>query len=539
MKTLNVLFAAMLASGAVMARPAVALLIPGGPTKSAAADCYGELDVDPLAESDITTNSKGKPTVVCSDGDESCDSDGQVDGKCLFSIRACINQTNVPECTPPASLDKFTAKGKAKKVKGKIVVDVGQLLEGSVCGSFLDFTVPVKSSTKAGSGTITMNAKAPKGTKPRKDKDKVKFTCNPSSSGSTTTTTTLPPGTCNASSRMIGCPANPAGGPDQVSLVVAQTGNDLDNGWTGVSQNFAVTPNGSINACLTECDTSGDTECTANGAVGSGTLNGVTFGAPLPLLASNVPVCVVNRFNQPITGTVDYSTGNVDLHVTLLSDVYFTDSSEVCPRCNNGKCTSGKNINKACQLDAQLFVAEGQGNRNYNLSEDCPPLGQPVATLDINFNPLTSGDTGPLNPGMDPPCPKTNQAGIPPKPNSCTTGCGSGCTGAACVEMIPNPVNPAELACLDNKGGISQMCCNNDTSRSCFPIENGGTLSRTGRADVPLPAWPDTTFPKTGTGTVASVFCEAATGNSSIDGTTGLPGPSALLLSGCQYWLKN
>jgi hypothetical protein len=188
MKTLNVLFAAMLASGGVVAKPAMALLIPGGPTKSAAADCYGELDVDPLAESDITTNSKGKPTVECSDGDGTCDSDAQVDGQCVFNLRTCINQTNVAECTPPQNLEKVTAKGKAKGVKGKIVVNVEQLLEGSVCGSFLNFTVPVKKATnkkpaKAGSGTITMKAKAPKGTKPRKDTDKFELICIPNENG--------------------------------------------------------------------------------------------------------------------------------------------------------------------------------------------------------------------------------------------------------------------------------------------------------------------------------------------------------------------
>jgi hypothetical protein len=104
--------------------------------------------------------------------------------------------------------------------------------------------------------------------------------------------------------------------------------------------------------------------------------------------------------------------------------------------------------------------------------------------------------------------------------------------------MIPDPVNPSEMVCLDNKGGISQVCCNDNTLRSCFPLENGGTLSRVGRPEIPAPALPDTTFPKTGTGVVASVFCEAATGNSSIDGTTGLPGPSALLLNGTQEWTQ-
>jgi len=527
MKASNLLFAAALASAAFVARPAAALLIPGGPTKSAAADCYGELSVEPLSESAVTLNEKGVPTVTCSDGDDTCDLDTQVDGTCTFGVSVCINQTNVEGCTPPSGLDKVTASGKAKGGGGKIVIAAPQLLDGSACGSFLEFPVPVKNSTKAGKGTVKIKATAPKGTKPKKDGDKITFVCNPS------------PPECDASTRTISCPANAAGGPDQLTLVVAASGNDLDNGWTGVSQNFAVTPNGSINVCLSECDTSSDTECTGNGAVGDGTLNGLTFGAPLPLLASNVPVCVVNRFKDPITGTANFGTGDVDLHVTLLADTFFTNASEVCPRCNNSKCTSGKNVNKACTVDAQLFVAEGEGDRNYNLSEDCPPLGNPVATLDIDFNPLTSGDTGVLAGGANPPCPRSGGPGINPQPNSCgAAGCGAQCTGSACVQMVPNPVNPEQLVCQDNKGGISQQCCNNNTSRSCFPLENGGTLSRTGRAQIPAPELPDTSFPKTGTGTVSSVFCEAATGNASIDGTTGLPGPAALLLSGCQYWLK-
>lgn len=526
MKTLNVLLGVALASGALVATPAAALLIPGGPIAKPgkpSADCYGEVEVEPLAQSAVTTNEKGVATVTCADGDDACDKDTRVDGSCEFSLRACINQTNVEACTTPERLDSVKATAKAKGVK--LNAELGQDPMGSVCSdSFIKFRVPVKSSSKAGKGTVKLKATAPKGTRPRKDTDKVTFICNPS------------PPECNASGLAVTCPSNASGGPDQISLVVAQTGNDLDNGWTGISQNFAVTPNGSINACLSECDTTSDTECTANGEVGAGTLNGVTFGAPLPLLASNVPVCVVNRFKNPITGTVDYGTGNIDLHVTLLSDVYFTDSAEVCPRCNGNRCTSGRNINKPCTVDATLFVAEGTGSRNYNLSEDCPPIGQPEATLDIDFNPLTSGDTGPLAGGASPPCPGTD------RPNSCSQGCGAECRSgsAACVQKIPDPTDPSRLVCLDNKGGISQVCCNDRTDRPCFPLENGGTLSRMGRAEVPIPAFPESTaFPKTGTGTVGAVFCEAATGNSNIDGTTGLPGPAALLLSGCQYWLKN
>lgn len=525
MKTLKTFLGVALAAGMLAAGPALAQLVPGGPTtptSKLAADCYAELNVTDLDATTVTLNNKGVPTVTCVDGG-SCDQDGEVNGACVFEIGTCINQGNVEGCTPPASLDSLKAKGKVKGTKGSIEVSVPQLLTGSVCGAFLNLTVPLKNGESAGKGTVNLKAKAPKGTKPRSDADKITLICNPS--------TQVPP-----------CPDNAAGGPDKVKMTIAQSGSDLDNGWTGISQNFAVTPNGSINVCLSECDTTSDTTCTANGPVGAGTINGPTFGAPLPLLASNVPVCVINRFNRAISGTADFGTGDIELNVTLLSDVYFTNASEVCPRCTNNRCSSGDNQGKACTVDATLVVAEGVGNKTYNLSEDCPPLGNPVATLDINFDPLTSGDTGDLSDGASPPCPRTGGPGINPQPNSCgNAGCGAKCTGSACVEEIPNPANPSEMVCLDNKGGISQQCCNGTdpgSERPCFPLENGGTLSRQGRPEVPEPALPDTSFPKSGTGVLASVFCEAATGNSSIDGTTGLPGPAALLLNGTQEWTQ-
>jgi hypothetical protein len=57
-------------------------------------------------------------------------------------------------------------------------------------------------------------------------------------------------------------------------------------------------------------------------------------------------------------------------------------------------------------------------------------------------------------------------------------------------------------------------------------------------AGVPQPPPPDTTYPKTGTGVLATTFCEAATAKGIINSTTGLPGPAALLLAGSQKWIK-
>ena len=79
-------------------------------------------------------------------------------------------------------------------------------------------------------------------------------------------------------------PGNPAGGPNRLQLTVAESGHDLDLGWTGFYHNFTLPAGGTIEVCLSECDDATDTECTAQAPVGPD-----PFGAPIPLLASNIP----------------------------------------------------------------------------------------------------------------------------------------------------------------------------------------------------------------------------------------------------------
>jgi hypothetical protein len=246
-------------------------------------------------------------------------------------------------------------------------------------------------------------------------------------------------------------------------------------------------------------------------------------------------VCVVNRFAQAVSGNANLVTGETNLNVTLKSDVYFTSNLEVCPRCsNNGRCSSGANEGKACMTDAVLEVVLADGNTTYNLSEDCPPAGNPSGILDITL-PLTSGTTSPLIG----PRPCTAAGGIPDEPNDCgASTCSATCTPGsnACMAMADDPAHPGSLICVDVKGGLSQLCCENDPTQPCFPLENGGELRRTGRAEPPTPTLPDTTYPKTGSGTLGAVFCEASTSTANIDRTTGLPGPAALILTGTYEW---
>ena len=101
---------------------------------------------------------------------------------------------------------------------------------------------------------------------------------------------------------------------------------------------------------------------------------------------------------------------------------------------------------------------------------------------------------------------------------------GAPCTGLACLSKIDDPLNPGTQVCVDSKGGVSQLCCNGNTTKPCFTLANNGVVNRSGHQGVPQPALPDTTYPKQAdTGVLASTFCIPSTGKSAIDQVTGLP----------------
>ena len=106
--------------------------------------------------------------------------------------------------------------------------------------------------------------------------------------------------------------------------------------------------------------------------------------------------------------------------------------------------------------------------------------------------------------------------------------------------MVDDPTNPGgPQVCADKKGGISQLCCSNDSTRPCHPTAAEGGIVRTGLFTPLSPAWNQPGYPKSTNSVFASVFCEPRTGNPPIDViTTGLPGPGALLLSVTQTFTK-
>jgi len=493
---------------AALAAPARAQVTGGGPAKS---DCYVEW-------SGVTPN-KGK-NLDCQDGDPSCDVDGVQNGLCVLGIGVCLAQTNVPECIPQ-SVQKAMVKPSPKTLKiagAKVPTPVPVVpafpTTGPVCGDQTIFRMPLKVNNKGKlkpSQTVTLTATAVVSLKPKKDKDVIKVRCVPNTGGGE-------------------CPANPAGGPRELQLLAASSGTDLDNGWTGTSQNFPVVSNSELRVCLTGCGATSNPQCTEDEAQ-TNAVNGATFGAPLPLLAANTAVCVVNRFaSTKITGvTASIDTGVMSGTVNLLSDVFITTISQVCPRCSGsdvgqvGTCDSGaKQPGRACTTDGVVTVVNASGNKRYTLSPDCPPSGTPAGTITIGL-PISTGTS--ILAGSRP-CPGQQQDA------SATCGvCDTKCTGSACVSMTP------EGQCVDVKGGLSQNCCTNDTTQPCFPTANNGQIVRTGSTAPPAPPFPDPTYPKTGNVTLVATYCEGSAGSTLVDVVTGLPGPGALVLPMAATWV--
>jgi len=142
------------------------------------------------------------------------------------------------------------------------------------------------------------------------------------------------------------CPDNPAGGPNELDMTVGDSDTDLDSGWSGTFHNVRIPGGWRFKLCLSQCDSSSNSLCTACGPTGLGSLNTETFGPPFPVVAATLPLCVVNRFAPAgsgfIAGTADVQTGAVDITVGLLSDTYVTNLGQVCPRCLGEKCQGGR-----------------------------------------------------------------------------------------------------------------------------------------------------------------------------------------------------
>jgi hypothetical protein len=390
----------------------------------------------------------------------------------------------------------------------------GNLLLGdpslNVCTDPVTITVPlkVKGNGKRKKGKFQIKGKT-QGLGGTKANDKLKIDCLP--------------GVAQAPL----CPVNSTGGPNRLTLTVG-AGADLDTGWTGISHNQGVVEGSNVYVCLQGCDQTTNGVCTGTGETDTsgknGTINGKFFGSPLPLSTGGVPVCVLNEYRADITlGKFDMQIGEVNMLVPLLSKVHQgIKIDQPCPICKGpplvgagGTCVGGPRTGQGC-------IVEGLTQFGNTSTQCLPDPANGIGNLIIDLPITTEGRVDPASgnlPGDGSTCiaPPTGSGGPCPCPNQKQRNdCDSACNESQC----PSGLEP----------GIDQKCCvKTGRGRGCFE----GDVNSQGTRAIPMPAWPDPTYPKTATGgSLATPFCIAATASLLVNNVAGLAGPGNVILPG-------
>lgn len=293
----------------------------------------------------------------------------------------------------------------------------------------------------------------------------------PTSSATPTATVTIPPTPTT--------PIEPCEGAALTITARSLPGSRLDLGWTGLWRGVPATHDGTVSANLNCPDAM---SCTIDGS----DLAGRTLGAPLPISAGGVSVCVVSAFREAVTGT--YST-----------------------------CTGCGAVSVA--LSARVFAAPDPSVP----SQGCVPAGDGIADLTVDLSPLTTA-TVEVAASVD--C-------LADVPGSARCFCAGQVRPNACE---PDGVCPASGVC--ELGPIDSVC-DGQPFRSCRA--GTGTEDCDARfpgagscVDQPRPCFP-THVARTGTcaleqGELVALFCVPATGSDMVDAMIGLPGLGAITL---------
>jgi len=469
-------------------------------------------------------SSRGARTLDCEDGDPSCDADGIQNGSCTFDVSVCTLQTDplVPACVPPTALTairNLTAGLSAPPSMSR-----------PSCGRTTPFVATLRGRVRK-----ILLVRSERGRLVRRPSRRLRLRMTAMAGGMHDVNRLflrcVPSSVCVQPS----CPPSSSGpaAPNELVLGFTAFASDLDLGSTGLGHNLGV-PASVLHVCLDGCDAATNPRCDASVVTGVGTANGTSFGPPRPVVVSGVPLCLVSEWAEPVidAGIANVAAGTVDVTLPLRVKVYLTPSDAVCPRCVKGRCQGGANDGGACRVDGMMYPGAATGE-SYEVSKACPPSDPPVATLPLSV-PLTTR-TSVLEVAAagaaDRPCdaPPTDASAASPPAAPCA--CGAECTGDACAHPLTDSATGA-LICLDARGGLSEACCTDETTRPCFSTP----VTRFGRAEVPGPPWPNPRYPKSSRFVLAATFCVGATGTDRIDSVVGLPGPGAFFLPGNALW---
>lgn len=316
-------------------------------------------------------------------------------------------------------------------------------------------------------------------------------------------------------------PIDPCGEAPALTLTARTLpGARLDVGWSGVGHDLPVSHDTSGSADLNCPDID---DCTIDGS----DLAGRKLGAPAPLSAAGVSLCVVSSFREAVTGTYDACNGCFAVSAALSVRVFPPQDADMpCPTCegdvtpNNdirgGTCRGGTTPGAACDVGA---ISDLFGRT----SKQCQPTGSSIGEIAVDLNPLTTAKVD-VEASVD--C--VSEA-FPPA--SCF------CPG----QVRPNPcepdgVCPASGVC--ESGPIDSVCqgqrfrhCRSGTGTDDCEAQFPGAGSC---VEQPRPCFPNR-IARTGacgteTSDLVSIFCVPSIGTAAIDSMIGLPGPGAITL---------
>ena len=147
-----------------------ATILPGGGPlpngSSVRTDCFL------YAEMQGTLAVRQDKFIDCTDGDPTCDQDGQCNGSCTFRARICTGQPMPTHCTYPHVLHSV-------HISRQCPMPAPPTLTGSVCGAFVDFDVPLTRNGGPRNRRCQASARAEASVRPRLDRDVFVFSCRP------------------------------------------------------------------------------------------------------------------------------------------------------------------------------------------------------------------------------------------------------------------------------------------------------------------------------------------------------------------------
>lgn len=306
------------------------------------------------------------------------------------------------------------------------------------------------------------------------------------------------------------------------------------------------------------------------------TTTGCLFGTPLPISNAGLSVCVTNTYSEPVAGTMNLTTGAIEMtNYKLNSATVLTGlPAQPCPICAvsvggaacvgsvgtpcTGVCDGSPNQGAACVSKNPTGLTNDcpspaptagvqrcyRGTNNNNTctgNGNCPGgvCAQFIGDIAITLNPLTTGTTS-LSSATGIFCPGVNQTATQKgafRSAVCQSGTNS---GDPCTTTNDCPTTTAGVFASCRSGTLNNYCSGgaNDGQGCVLAADCGaggtcvkaGTLAQLIRAQGAPGGALSVGAPKAVK--LASVFCVSATTNGTVNGNANLPGPGATTIVG-------